>query len=108
MPSEHREIVFSAKEASDSLANLNLAARFLPAGAIVAIKFVAQAGGVAGLVVVKATAGDRVDYTATPERLAAALINYCRSHHIPLPRNSKKRLELKGGSVALVVDVPGD
>ncbi len=108
MPSEHRKIAFSAKEVIDALANLNLGGRFLPPGTIVSIKFVAQGNGVAGLVVLKGAAGDRMEYTATPERLAAALINYCRARKIPLPRAATKQLALQGDNVALVIDVPSD
>ncbi len=106
MPSEHRQIVFSAQEIIAALVILRDETAILPRGRISALKFLEDGEAIVGLVSIVAKAGRRASEQKVPaEVLGAALIRLCTAERIPLARKAKKRLVRSGEGLALHLDL---
>ena len=104
MPSEMRKLVFTSDELREALINYALRTqRRLPAARIEHVA-VAKAGGVTATFVYAPSddhSPDPIEFDET--NVAAAIILYCRTREIPLPRGGRKILTPFEDSVAMLV-----
>jgi hypothetical protein len=108
MPSELRMIVFSEREVTEALIAFDIAHRqSWPEGKIVAVHF--QDGDAISIEIeLLLINGTHRRIALDAARVAAALIEYCRSKKIPLARQARKSLQVvfRQLSLCLTQDAP--
>jgi len=103
MPTEIRRIIFEDAEVIGAIRGLfDRLSITLPRGTIIGLSFVDEGGGRADLVIADDD-GQRQVLSVDREKLAAALILFCRSKKIPIPKDSTKIFKQLNGKLALVV-----
>jgi hypothetical protein len=103
MPTELRRIVFSNDELREALdAYLLSRQESMPVGYIKSAKF-GRDGGDLALSLYDRSADKTHEVVLSASHIAAALIRYCFSHHVPLPRHAAKSISVCGDNVALDV-----
>ncbi|MEE2746410.1 MAG: hypothetical protein VX617_05965 [Pseudomonadota bacterium] len=113
MPKEMRKVVFNSSELQAALVNYALRTKQKLPNATIEKVEVVDAEGVTAKVHYSPEASEAakvVDFDET--NLAAALILFCRTFQIPLPREAKKVLVPTENAVAMIVqlehiDAPG-
>lgn len=108
MPTETRRILFSNAELYAALdEHLAKAGSRLPAGAIRRISSDGEFHRVVK-VDIRTNKGTGETLELHPEQIGAALISYCMTNQIPLPRGFSKSLVVVGDNVAIqVTNNPG-
>jgi hypothetical protein len=101
MPAELRQLVFNNDELREALdVHVNGHGDPLPAGQIHGAT-IAEDGRMVALAIRNGD-GSGTHTTEMPiEDVAAALIGFCKSHSIPLPRASRKYLIEAGGTIGI-------
>jgi hypothetical protein len=108
VPSEFRQIVFSGNELIEALYEYNQVAQTkLPPGMVVSCTPVAEDKVAVRLQLLDQASGETQVVSLAPEPVAAALLRYCFNHHIPIPRNAAKSIQVHGGQISLDVHLKG-
>ena len=104
MPSETRSIVFSYDELLEALREFSeFSAKHISFKRIGECK-VAGKGGVAVTATLRAKSGEApAEIPISTSDVGAALLRYCFSHRVPIPRRAEKSLRIVGDNVALVL-----
>ena len=104
MPSEMRKIVFSVEELQAALINYALRTKKkLPNTTIDSILVEGKEGVTATILYVRDGTEEAKSVEFTQNDVAAALILYCNSQKIPLPRDAKKLVTPIEDSVGMIV-----
>ena len=106
MPTEFRRVVFPNQELRQALSEYDAPEREpMPAGDIVAVAILEKPAGTVQVTLLDTT--QNVTFTAnfTASHIAAALIRYCITHKVPIPKHSRKSLRLMGDNRALDIVV---
>lgn len=106
MPSERRLICFSKREAGDAMRRFAASQeRELPAGELADVTYAkANQDGVHVKLAFR-NGSHQKELNFNEFETAAALIGYCASAKVPIPRQGRKSVRLVGGDLALQVDV---
>lgn len=100
MPSELRRIIFSHGELRSALDDYFAGRQTpLPLGLITNVRMEGSDQGI--ILVAMANDNDQAMITLAPEQVAAALLKYCRTSRIPVPKNASKSLAISGDTLAL-------
>ena len=106
MPSEMRKMVFSKDELQAALINYALRTKQrLPNANIERIKVEKTDGVKATIVYARLADEDPRSVEFDETNVAAAIILYCRTLHIPLPREARKVLIPEDDSVSMIVQM---
>ena len=104
MPSEMRKIVFSVEELQAALVNYALRTnKKLPNTTIDSILVEGKEGVTATIIFMRDGTEEAKTVGFTQNDIAAALILYCNSQQIPLPRDAKKLVTPIEDSVGMIV-----
>ena len=106
MPTEFRRVVFPNQELRQALSEYDAPeGEPMPAGDIVAVSIVEKPAETVQITLLDTT--QNVTFTAdfTASHIAAALIRYCITHKVPIPKHSRKSLRLMGDNLALDIVV---
>jgi hypothetical protein len=102
MVSEYRQLVFSNEALRVALFELERRQKFKPPpGVIVACQLAEDHPMCARLTFHNALLDEQHVVEVDENSLAAALIHYCITEHIPIPKGAEKRLKLIDGSISL-------
>ena len=106
MPSEMRKIIFSVDELQAALVNYALRTnKKLPNATIDNILVDGKEGVTATIIFVRDGTEEAKTVVFTQNDVAAALILYCNSQQIPLPRDAKKLVTPIEDSVGMIVKI---
>ncbi len=106
MPAEKRQVIFANDEVLAAVRQLYLRAnQSFPNGAIEDVT-IGEEGGCRFACNVVTNNSFRERVTVGEEKLAAALILYCKSRHIPIPTAAQKSLIVVDGELALNITLP--
>lgn len=111
MPSEIRLIVFSDEELRDAITAFDAASNKPMLRGRVTACHVRKNPQVYAVVEVETAGGDEIDSVdITGAYLAAALISFCKTARVPLPRHASKELDVLADRLVLrlTVGTPGD
>ena len=101
MPTELRRITFTNAELRIALDEyFALKKTPLPLGVILKVRL-ENAAHVLSIQMAGATDNDEAALVLTPEQVAAALLRYCKSTGIPVPKKASKSLAMSGDNLAL-------
>jgi hypothetical protein len=102
MPSELRRIVFSNDELRSALEDYLKGQKTpLPLGVITSVQLSDAPQGTVFLYLAGREDNDRASLALSPEKIAAALLRFCKRQRIPVPRRANKSLIVTGDNVAL-------
>jgi len=108
VPSEFRQILFSSNELIEAIYEYNQVAQTkLPQGMIVSCTPVVEDEVAVRLKLLDQASGETQVASLAPELVAAALLRYCFRHHIPIPRNAAKSIQVHGDDISLDVRIKG-
>ena len=106
MPSEMRKLIFTTDELREALINYALRTqRRLPAASIERVVIAKTAGITATFVYAPLDGNSPSSIEFDETNIAAAIILYCRTRDIPLPRRGRKILTPFDESVAMLVQI---
>ena len=106
MPNEMRKIIFTADELQAALVNYALRTKKkLPNATINNILVEGKEGVTATIVYMRDGTEEPKSVEFTPNDVAAALILYCSTRQIPLPRDAKKVVVPIEGSVGMIIKI---
>ena len=104
MPSEMRKLVFSIEELQAALVNYSLRTnKKLPNSTIDHIEVEGKEGVTATIVYMREGTEEAKSVEFAQNDVAAAIILYCNSRNIPLPRDAKKVVVPIEDSVGMIV-----
>lgn len=104
MPSETRRLVFSNAELVQAISEYNQGAgKKLPAGTVTACKPIDRPELVVRLEILDQRRGEVLTVDLTPEVVGAALLRYCMSRKIPIPRHAEKSVQVQGDNIVLAI-----
>jgi len=102
MASELRRIIFTHTELRSALDDYFAGRQTpLPLGVIMNVQLEGAGQGVVLVSMAGATDNDQSMITLAPEQVAAALLKFCRTSRIPVPKNASKSLSISGDTLAL-------
>jgi len=106
MATELRQIVFDTTEIARALAMLHAASPLFPKGNVARVR-IEESNGALSTFVRRALVGvvKPEEFEVSGSALAAALIMFCRSERIPVPRGADKKLTKVGSGVALCLEM---
>mgnify|MGYP001555584020 CR=1 FL=1 len=110
MPTEIRRIVFSIAETLDAISDYNKLPQNnakLPPGTIDGCVVKDEPDGIVRLDIRDAD-GQHHDHILPHATVGAALLRYCRTTKIPLPKRGQKSLQVVGDNVALYIEIRTD
>ncbi|MBY0429795.1 MAG: hypothetical protein K2Q10_01240 [Rhodospirillales bacterium] len=105
MPKETRRILFSPAELNEAMSLLATQSKFpMPPGTLDRVVF--DPAKEPALVLTRRIVGSVMPqmFAFRKEEVAAGLILYCRSHKIPLPRNSRRSLVKHDDGAIFVIE----
>ena len=106
MPHEMRKIVFTADELQAALVNYALRTnKKLPNATINNILVEEKEGVTANIVYMRDGTEEAKSVEFTPNDVAAAIILYCSTRKIPLPRDAKKVVVPIEDSVGMIIKI---
>jgi len=107
MPQEDRKIIFDFQELYKAIYALSMRweKKLPPPGVIVKIETHASDDGTLIVYIKNDHHGDLNKEEYTHDFLAAALMLFCRSCEVPVPKQSRKSVELKAGAIVLRVQI---
>ena len=106
MPNEMRKIVFTEDELQAALVNYALRTnKKLPNATINNILVEAKEGVTATIVYMRDGTEEPKSVEFTPNDVAAAIILYCSTRQIPLPRDAKKVVVPIEDSVGMIIKI---
>ncbi|SVD36882.1 uncharacterized protein METZ01_LOCUS389736, partial [marine metagenome] len=106
VPNEMRKIVFTADELQAALVNYALRTnKKLPNATINNILVEEKEGVTATIVYMRDGTDEAKSVEFTPNDVAAAIILYCNTRQIPLPRDAKKVVIPIEGSVGMIIKI---
>jgi len=107
MPKEYRKLVFSKDELTMAITEFGTATgKILPRDEVIAVDFTGVPKKPVRMEYTTDIQNGSSELNLSRDQLAAALISFCRNHHIALPRSAKKNLKLDGNEIYLYVHVP--
>src|SRR5579883_661454 len=102
MASELRRIIFSHAELRSALDDYFAGRKTpLPLGVIVNVRLEGASQGIVLVSMAGANDNDQSMITLAPEQVAAALLKFCRTSRIPVPKSASKSLSVSGDTLAL-------
>jgi len=102
MPAELRQIIFRRDEVSAALSAGGAAkALALPPGDIAMVRIDGSADGPVAVKIVPPDGGEAQTVRVSSDRLAGALVAWCRDTGIPVPKGARKSLLSMGDNVVL-------
>ena len=106
MPSEFRRVMFTNNELIEAIHDYSeVAEDKLPPGIILTCTPVSEAEVVVRLELVDQRNGETHVVELSPEVLGAALLRYCKKHHIPMPKSATKSIQMHGDEISLNVEI---
>ena len=97
MPSEFRQVLFSNNELLEALYEFNQVTQTkLPLGMILSCTPVVEDKVAVRLHLMDQASSETQVAPLSSELVAAALLRYCIRHHIPIPRNAAKSVQVHG------------
>ena len=107
MPTEYRKLVFSNGELRQAVAEFSEAnGLILPQDEIIKLDLTGQRQHPVTYHYTTGTQRGSTEVSLSRDQLAAALIIYCRSLRIPVPRSAQKNVKIDGTEVSLLLHVP--
>ncbi len=104
MPHELRKIIFERRELYDAIVAYNsLAKNKLPPGELQLVDVGQDNEVYAVFHIINLTTGEAIEKRLGASYIAVALLTYCKSRKIPVPRSFRKSLSYHDGEVALLV-----
>ena len=109
MPKELRKIVFTDDETRQAVVEFCDQSQALPPGAtLLGIELTGSETTPISVAFTSGTSNKPNALELGRDQVAAALMRFCRSQRIPIPRQSNKTLQIKEGEVALLLGVGFD
>lgn len=106
MPSEMRRLTFSREELITALTqHYQASPDRLPEGRIVDCTLIARPKALVRLQVLDPSNNGTHAQDMPLEHVAAALLRYCMNHRIPVPKRSRKSIEIVGDSLCLDIRI---
>ena len=104
MPHELRKIIFDRRELYDAIVAYNsLAKNKLPTGELQLVDIGQDNEVYAVFHIINVSTGEAIEKRLGASYIAVALLTYCKSRRIPVPRSFRKSLRYHDGEVALLV-----
>ncbi len=79
----------------------------LPPGIILACTPVSETGVAVRLDMVDQRSDETHVVELSPEVLGAALLRYCMTHRIPMPKSATKSIQIHGNEISLNIEIKG-
>lgn len=104
MPHELRKIIFERRELYDAIVAYNMLSKSkLPSGELQLVDVGEDNEVFAVCHIINVSTGETVEKRLGASYIAVALLTYCKSKKIPVPRAFRKSLSCLDGEVALLV-----
>src|SRR5690349_16198772 len=108
MPTELRRIVFTNDELRHALAGQRVDGRpVIPFGQIQSARFIGDSRDELMLRIYDHTTDKHHEAVLSSTLIAAALMSYCITQRVPLPRSARKSIAISGDNVALDLRTEG-
>lgn len=106
MPTEFRRVVFPNHELRQALAEYESQdADGIPPGDVVAVALLETPADTVRITLLNTAENATFTADFSASHIAAALIRFCITHAVPIPRHSRKSLRLMGDNLALDIVV---
>jgi hypothetical protein len=104
-----RRLLFSNEELVAAISEHNQrSGKKLPTGAVVACKPLGRPELMVRMDIFEQRSGETRTIDLTPEVVGAALLRYCMSHRIPIPKNAEKSVQVQGDDIVLNIEIKAD
>lgn len=106
MPTEFRRVVFPNQELRQALSEYGApGSEPVPAGDIVAVSIIEAPAETVRITLLDTAQNATFTADFSAAHIAAALIRFCITHKVPIPKRSRKSLRLMGDNLALDIVV---
>ncbi len=108
MPSEIRRLIFNSEELIEAIQEYReISKAKLPPGMIVSCTPTSDPEVTVHLEIFDQRRDETSAVDLAPEVIAAALLHYCITHRIPMPRQAEKSIQVHGDEVTLSIRIKG-